>query len=222
MKGHVKRLMSLSLFMVLIFSGVSGLLAEEAVPVEVLQAAREGIGDFAGAGSALPDSLFSVSKAALDNAGLNHGFRVFTVPPAALVKSSDLASIIAPTGMWRFVVVLEGKPVSLITVARVGDGWKAVSLGGVQLAEEVNKIMERWPAQSGYSHRFIRIYQARADFMEISRNGRSIGFVPLTASRVAFEMGGEFDAGVILPDSEILNPLQEIVSGKMSNIENQE
>ena len=221
MKVHVKRIMSLSLFVVLIFSGCFGLLAEQA-PLEVLQAARKGISDFRNAESCAAGSHFSVSKASLDHAVLHQGFRVYTVPPVKLVNSSSLESIITPTGLWRFVVAAEGQPVSFITVAQVQGKWTAVSLGGAWLAAEVNKVMERWPAQKGYSHRFVRIYQARADFIEISRDGQSIGFVPLAASRVAFGIIGEFDPGAILHTSEILKPLQEIVSEKMRRIENEE
>jgi len=221
MNVHVKRIMSLSLFVVLVFSGIFGLVAEE-TPQDVLQAAREGIFAFRNAESCSAASHFSVSNESLDLAVPAQGFQVYTIPPVKLMGRSGLESIIMPTGMWRFVVSAEGQPVSLITVAQVQGKWIAVSLGGGQLAVEVNKVMERWPVQNGYSHRFVRIYQAGADFMEISRDGRSIGFVPLTASRVAFGIAGEFDAGTILPGAGILKPLQEIVSRNMNKIGNEE
>lgn len=217
MKTHVKKIMSFSLFVVLIFSGYFGLLAEE-VPMDVFQAAQKGVCNFVNAESSMENSPFGIStKAALDNARLHHGFQVYTVSPVKLLKSTGLSSHLAPTGLWRFVVVSEGQPVSLITIAQVEGQWKAVSMGGAQLANEVNKVMEKWPAKQGYNHSFIRIYQARADFIEISRNGRSIGFVPLTASRLAFGIDGGFDPAVILHDSEILSPLKKIVIEKMNN-----
>lgn len=209
MKRHAKHLMCISLFVVLMVSFCFGLLAEK-VPPEVYQAAQKGMSD-------LPWGLST--KTALDNPTVHHGFQVYTVSPLKLQKSTGLSSILTPTGLWRFVVVKEGQPVSLITVAEIEGQWKAVSIGGAQLAVEVNKVMERWPAKQGYNHRFIRIYQARADFIEISSNGRSIGFVPLTASRLAFGMSGEFDPAALLHGPEIMPRLQKAAVETINNLE---
>jgi hypothetical protein len=198
MKRNAKRLMCISLFVVLTVSFCLGLLAEK-VPPEVFQAAREGVSN---------SPLGLSTKAALDNPTVHHGFQVYTVSPLKLLNSTGLSSILTPTGLWRFVVVKEGQPVSLISVAEIEGQWKAVSIGGTQLAVEVARVMERWPAEQGFSHRFTRIYQARADFIEISSNGRCIGFVPLTASRLAFGMSGEFDPAALLHSPEIMPRLQ--------------
>ncbi len=209
MRRHVKYLMCFSLFVVLIFSGCFGLLAET-VPLEVYRAAQKGICD-------LPTGLST--STALENPTVHHGFQVYTVPPLKLLKNPGLSSILAPTGLWRFVVLNQGQPVSLITVAEIDGQWRAVSIGGTQLAVEINKVMERWPTKQGYNHRFIRIYQAKADFIEISSNARSIGFVPLTASRLAFGMSGEFDPAALLHDSEIMPPLQKAAVETINNLE---
>jgi hypothetical protein len=87
------------------------------------------------------------------------------------------------------------------------------------MALEVNKVMERWPMNQGYSYRFTRIYQARADFIEISNNGQSIGFVPLTASRVAFGMSGAFDPAALLQGPEIMPRLQKSAVETINNLE---
>lgn len=217
MKIHVKRLMSLSLFVFLIFSAYSGLLAEKVPPLEVVRAAQAGICDFAGAELAPGKSIAASDKGMPVDPALHHGFQVYTVTPPELmnVKSSGLTSIISPTGLWRFVVLAGSQPVSLLTVAQVDGAWKAVSIGGAQLAGEVNRVIEKWPAKSGYSHRFLRIYQARTDFIEISRNGQSIGFVPLAAARVTFGITGAFDPGAVLHASEVTKPLQNIVAQTM-------
>ena len=109
MKRLVKRLMRISLFVVLTVSFCFGLYAEK-VPPEVFQAAREGL-------SITPLGLST--KADLDNPTVNHGFQVYTASPVNLLKSSKLSSILTPTGLWRFVVVKESQPVSLITVAQI-------------------------------------------------------------------------------------------------------
>ncbi len=209
MKRHAKRLMRISLFVVLTVSFCFGLLAEK-VPPEVFQAAQQGVGN----------STFGLStQASLGNPTVNHGFQVYTTSPVKLLKSTGLSAILTPTGLWRFVVEKEGQPVSLITVAEIEGQWKAVSIGGARLAMEVKKVMERWPANQGYSHRFIRIYQARADFIEISNNKRSIGFVPLTASRMAFGMSGAFDPSALLHGREIMPRLQKAAVETINNLE---
>lgn len=216
MNVHVKRLLSLGLFVVLIVSGHFSLQAEEIPPLEVVQAAQQGIATFASADPYPLSSPLSVSdRPGLDNATLHHGFRVYTASPPQLIKGPRLTAVITPTGMWRFVAAADGQPLALVTVVQVEGQWRAVSIGGAQLAAEVNRVIERWPSQQGYSHRFVRIYQARADLIEISRNGQSIGFVPLTASRMALSIDGQFDPAVLLSDSEVLMPLQKIVAEKI-------
>lgn len=209
MKRLAKRLMRISLFVVLTVLFCFGLMAEK-VPPEVFQAAQEGVGN----------SSFGLStQASLGNPTVNHGFQVYTASPLKLLRSTSLSSVLAPTGLWRFVVEKEGQPVSLITVAEIEGQWKAVSIGGAQLAMEVKKVMERWPANQGYNHRFIRIYQARTDFIEISSNGRAIGFVPLTASRMAFGMSGAFDPASLLHGREIMPRLQKAAVETINKIE---
>jgi hypothetical protein len=209
MKKRWKRLMSFSMFVFLVFPGFFGLMAEEP-PVEAVQAAQKGICD-------IPFHL--PGNASPDNAVIGHGFQVYSVPPMTLVNSSALRPVIAPLGLWRFVVVADGSPVALITAAQVEGNWRAVSMGGARLAAEVHQVMEQWPSSKGYNHRFVRIFQARADFIEVSRKGEPFGFVPLTASRLAFGLEGPFDAGVILQESEVLTPLQRIVKEKMPGLE---
>lgn len=209
MKERLKRLLSFSVFVFLVFSGFSGLIAEEP-PMEVVQAAQRGIDDFAKA---------EVSDVSLDNAVIGHGFRVYTVPPMALVNSSGLRTIIVPMDVWRFVTVRDGNPVSLITVAKVEGVWRAVSIGGARLAAEVHQVMEQWPAQKGHNHRFVRIFQARADFFEVTTGDKLTGFVPLTASRLAFGLEGTFDAGALLQESEVLTPLQGLIKERLLGLE---
>lgn len=209
MKLRLKNAMSVVLFVLLIFPGCFALLAED-VPQEVFQAAQEGICDF---------SHGIHTAASLDNLKLHHGFQVYSASPGDLLKNTGLSVSLAPSGVWRLVVLNEGKPVSLMTIDRVQGQWKAVAIGGAQLAVEVNKVMEQWPAAQGYNHRFTRIYQARTDLIEISHGKSIIGFVPLTATRQVFGMEGEFDAAALLHDSEIFPALQKTALETIANLE---
>lgn len=220
MKERWKRLLSFSVFVFLVFSGFSGLIAEEP-PMDVVQAARKGICDFVKAERSSDNSPYPMAgKASLDNAVIGHGFQLYSVPPMTLVNSSGLRSVIAPLGVWRFVTAADGSPVTLITVAKIQGEWRAVSMGGARLAAEVHQVMEQWPAQKGYNHRFVRIFQARVDFIEITTTGsKLLGYVPLAASRHVFGLEGPFDAGALLQESEVLTPLQGLIKERLLGLE---
>jgi len=197
----------MSLVFLLVFFCL-GLAAEEVPPAGAIQAAEKGIARFP---SAIP------GQTALVNAKLQNGFQVYTVSPTELMESSNIGSIIVPTGVWRFVVLSNDQPAALITVQQVNGQWTAVSMGGAALAVEMNKVMEKWSQTDGYTHRFVRIYQARADFVEISRASaeREPGFVPLTSSRVALGITGQFDPQTVIYNSEFITSLKEIVDSNV-------
>ncbi len=201
MRRHLTLMMSL-IFLLVFFC--LGLAAEELPPAGAIQAAEKGIVEFP---FAVP------GQTGLVNAKLQNGFQVYTVSPAELMESSHISSIIVPTGMWRFVVVSNDQPAALITVQQVNGQWTAVSMGGAALAVEMSKVMEKWSKTDGYTHRFVRIYKARADFVEISRasDTHEPGFVPLTSSRVALGITGQFDPQTVMYNSEFIMSLKEIV-----------
>jgi hypothetical protein len=196
----IRRLKQVTFFVFLVvFIGTGFLPAvQEGPPAEVTEAARQGLADFPG----------------LTGAQLGQGFRVYTVSPAELMECPVMESIIIPTNMWRFVVVSNSRPAALLTVALVDGQWRAVSIGGAGLAVEMTQVMATWPQKDGCSHRFVRIYQAQADFVEISKKGASAvtGYIPLKASRMVLELEGPFDPSTVLSGSEIVPPLRDIVS----------
>ncbi|MCP4219211.1 MAG: hypothetical protein GY765_31540 [bacterium] len=212
----LKRLMPFILLVMFIFSGSIGLLAGDTPPTEVLNAARKGIGDFKQAEtSRIAAGQNSAGFTMVENGEIRDGFQVYTISPNQLVKHSNIDNMLTPTGLWRFVVANEAVPVSLITVALVKKKWTAVSLGGAKLAGEVFNVLQAWPVKDGYTYRFLRIFQTRTDFMQISRNGKPVGFVPLTSSRQAFQLEGAFDPAVLLPADKIEKTLRKMVKENM-------
>jgi hypothetical protein len=139
-----------------------------------------------------------------------------TVNPRDLVKNRELTlqGLILPMDMWRFLVLANETPVGLLTVVKVDRQWKAVSFGGADLAKEIDAIGKNW---SRHSFRFIRVYQATSDFMEIMRGHDTLGFAPLKSARVSLGIDN-FDSGpgMLLYNSEILEPLREMVSRTLS------
>lgn len=189
------------------FSAVS-LSAETTPSVEVLAAAQQGLIDFPG----------------LNGASLQQGFQVYTVLPAALMTCSDLGAVTVPTEQWRFIVVSGGQPLGLLTVAQMEGHWQAVSMGGAGLATEMNRVMKTWPTEKGYNFRFVRLYQAMTDLVEISHvnDSQKLGYVPMTSARASLGIQGEFAPEVMLNDSQIITPLRDVVAKNIKMFEAQQ
>lgn len=215
-KQHTGRPLTVFILMVLFAGfGMYGLAVEADAPDEAIRAAQEGLSVFMNR-QALPEDVPMTVTGNDSVLQLKQGFQMHTVPPRRLLQCKELHREVVPTGLWRFVVVKEGQPVSLLTTAMVDGKWTAVSMGGAVLAKEIGKVMERWPAEKGYTYRFLRIFQAKSDFVEISKNGKPVGMVPMTAARVALGIRGEFDPGAIMPAAEMMKDLRESVSSGLT------
>ncbi len=216
----LKRLSPFVLLLLFIVSGSIGLVAGDTPPADVLKAAQKGICDFRAAETSRVDAGQSRADIMMvENGEIQNGFQVYTLSPNHLVKKANFGKILTPTGLWRFVVTNEGAPISLITVAVVQGKWTAVSLGGAGLAAEVHKALRTWPEKDGYTYRFLRIYQTRTDLLQIFRDGKPIGFVPLTSSRQAFQLEGDYDPAVILPAGKVGKMLRKLVMEKMPDLD---
>lgn len=206
MKKHLNITLTLFVFMFIVSLSMPALNARVAPPPEVVKAAAEGL-----------DVFVDMKEGKEVRLGL--GFQVHTVDPRTLVEEPGLTleGMLLPMDMWRFLVFENGVPTALLTVAREGGAWKAVSFGGAGLAAEIQTLQEAWPAESGFKFRFIRIYQARADFMQIDKGTDTLGYAPLAAAKVALSLQSlDLDATTLLHDSEILAPLRNLVKMNVS------
>ncbi len=211
MKKFFKRLMFISLPVIFVLAGSICLVAGEVAPDGVILAAQQGLANFTKACDTGNNPGLKVVK----NSSLGFGFQVYSVKPEVLLNATELRNQSLPTGTWRFVVK-NADSSTLITVAKVADGWQAVSIGGAGLASEVERVMVRWPAEDGYEARFLRIYQAKSDFIEITRHGKLVGYVPLAASIHSLKLNDSFDPGCIKHTAEVLPLLQDAVLREMA------
>jgi hypothetical protein len=76
---------------------------------------------------------------------------------------------------------------------------------------------------NGHNFRFVRIYQAMTDLVEISRvnDAQKTGYVPLTSARASLGIAGEFTPNATLSDSDIIVPLRDVVTKNMKMFEAQ-
>lgn len=150
----------------------------------------------------------------LGQATIGQGFQMHTVDPAEVIAGrSDISGMVRPTGEWRFVVQAKGKPVGLVTMREAGGTWEAVSFGGAGLAREMDGLMARHGNADRSNLRFVRVYQAQSDLLEVtSEKDAGRRFVLLHSAQRALALPQSAAAGEVLHDSsELLDPLRNAI-----------
>jgi hypothetical protein len=181
-----------------------------------LQAAKRGLAQFAEhqqalrPGSAPQDFPLDITDVSdLKQATVGHGFEVYTVDPKELLTRGDLPSLAKPTGEWRYIISLHGRPIGLATVQQVNGRYETVAYGASVLAKDVEAAMTAHGNSSRSNLRFIRIYQARSDLLEVDH----AKFAPLHSARESLLLQ---KAGTQLVDgSELLEPLRAAVKANI-------
>jgi len=181
-----------------------------------LQAAKRGLAQFAEhqqalrPGSAPVDFPLDITDVSdLKQATVSNGFQVYTIDPQELQVRGDLPAMAKPTGEWRFVVSVRGKPVGLATVQKVNGRYETVAFGGAVLAKDVDAAMAHHGNSARSNLRFIRVYQARSDFLEVNR----AKFAPLHSARESLLMKKAGDQ--LLDGADLLTPLRAAVKANI-------
>lgn len=181
-----------------------------------LQAAKRGLAQFAEhqqalrPGSAPVDFPLDITDVQdLKQATIGHGFQVHTIDPKDLLTRGDLPALARPTGEWRFVVSLHGRPIGLATIEQVNGRYETVAYGASVLAKDVEAAMARHGNSSRSNLRFIRIYQARADLLEVDH----ARFAPLHSARESLLMKGADKQ--LVDGTELLEPLRAAVKANI-------
>jgi hypothetical protein len=159
----------------------------------------------------------------LSNATIGQGFEMYFVDPHALLSGKRLDQSLYGSGEWRFVVVLDGKGVGLITVALMNGKWTMVEAGASELAGELDTVSTRYAQQAPQARlRFVRSQQAVADFVEVSTPAPATSaatpvYVPLASART---MLARLHANAAVPsptlsDAELGDALRQSVQRGM-------
>jgi len=210
--GKKSLILILALSFCMVMCTTASLLWAGEVPGEVRTAAENG---FKSLLQKIPEEALAYFN--FDNAGqveksvLGEPFRVYTIPPGDILNYAGSDVQISPTPIWFVPVIADGKVRTLITVDLVGGEYQAVAVGGSNLSKEWASVIEKWPPSAGYEHAFVRVFQATADFVLLSRPGQAGGMVALEAGRVSLGLSG----GEIYTPAQILSALKNPV---MENI----
>jgi hypothetical protein len=156
----------------------------------------------------------------LKEAVIGYGFPVHTVDPKDIVAGrADLQAMAKPTGQWRFIISVRGKPVGLATVDQVNGRYETVAYGAATLAKDVEALTSHHGNAARSNLRFIRVYQARSDFLEVSDGSRT-RYAPLHSARESLLLqaralkAGQGDSS-LMEASEVLQPLRAAVKANL-------
>jgi hypothetical protein len=170
--------------------------------------------------SAQANRIFSVDDyRQLSNATIGDGFEMYLVDPHALLSGKHLDQSLYGSGEWRFIVMLNGRGIGLITVASMNGKWTMVEAGASELASELGEVSTRYAQHAPKAQlRFVRSQQAVADFIEVSSPTLSASptppvYVPLASARTMIERlhTNAVPPGSALSDAEFGDVLRQTV-----------
>jgi hypothetical protein len=180
------------LFIFSLFS--APILAEEEIPAAAVVAAQEGLLPLLEAIPVADLGHFNFSdRGEVDQAELGEPFMIYTILPERILNyksGTSVESIISPTGVWLFPVVSNGEVRTLLTVDFVEGEWRAVSIGGSGVAKQWASITGDSSSAGGSNYKFVRVYQATADFVLMS-NIKGTKMMPMESARISLELEGE-------------------------------
>lgn len=160
----------------------------------------------------------------LKEAVIAYGFPVYTIDPNDILTSGiDLSRVAKPTGEWRFVITSNGRPIGLATLELVNGLWETVAYGAATLSKDIDAMMS-FHANADHSNiRFIRVFQAQSDFLEVvSASDAKARFVPLYSARESLLLnvgkhgkGTNTDSGGLLEQADFSEALRATVESNM-------
>jgi len=190
-KQTVYALVVFTLFL-LIFPASS--MSGETAPPEVTRAAIDGLGSFL---NAIPTSDLRhygfPNEEELTQSTLGSPFKVYTITPDKILNYKpevEISSLISPTDLWFFPVLSRGEVRTILTIDKMNGEWKAVAIGSAGLARQLKEVEDKWPESRGYEHKFVRVYQAKSDFVMVSKEG-TIKVTLLESARIALKLDQE-------------------------------
>jgi len=146
------------------------------------------------------------SKTELSKATIGSPFHVVTSNLSAETENSER---FIPTCQLMFPVVVDGSFRSLITVARVSTGWKAVEFGNASLAKELSSKENTLKFMSDIRPtKLLRLFGLQADFILLEGNSsepEKWEILPLNSAKRALDLSDtsisdKFTFDSILPE----------------------
>lgn len=155
----------------------------------------------------------------LKNATVSYGFAVHTIdPPELLAGRGSMQAMARHANQWRFVITLNQRPIGLATVEKNNGRYETVAYGGAVLAKDLDAVAARHGNADKSNLRFLRIYQARSDLLEVTSQDGRARFAPLHSARESLLLAQRSTDGTdgLLDESEFTQPLRSAVKQNMA------
>lgn len=157
----------------------------------------------------------------LRSATIAYGFPVYTIdPPAMLAGRGSMQSMARQTGAWRFVIAVAGRAVGLATVEKVNGRYETVAYGGAVLAKDLAALAGHYGNADKSNLRFLRIFQARSDLLEVMGEDNRARFAPMHSARQSLMLQPQaMKHGVpsgLLDETELQQPLRSAIRQNMA------
>lgn len=153
----------------------------------------------------------------LKDAKISYGFAMHTIDPAELIAGrSSMQRMAKPMNQWRFVITLNDRAIGMATVERNQGRFETVAYGAAVLAKDVDALASVHGNADKSNLRFVRIFQARSDLLEVVAIDGRAQFAPMHSARESLLLqqragkdGKRADA--LLDEAELLQPLRAAV-----------
>ena len=190
--------------------------AQQVPPADVQKAAEDGLQPFLQ--KIAPDEIDQYGFAPNDlvqNASLGSPFQVHQITPAAMAQfkpGATVSSLITPTKMWYFPVLVAGQARAILVVDWHENRWQAVSLGYAPLARELGAMGVKWNASQGFKPVLVVVFQARQYLFTVPEKD-AFNLTPLTPrqqSKAGVAPAGD-DYGVLASSADVVARLNPVV-----------
>jgi hypothetical protein len=143
-----------SLCMMLLFSVSPKLLIAQDAPLEVIQAAEEGLPRYLGIISKGDVEDFGFSEDDnLDEAVLGRPFLLYVLTRAAVEnyrEGDTIYEVLEEGATWYFPIMIGDEIKCMLLVEQMDNYWEAVACGGAGLARKIHLVRKVWPISEGY------------------------------------------------------------------------
>jgi hypothetical protein len=150
----------------------------------------------------------------LKEATVSYGFAVQTIdPPELIAGRGTMQAMARPANQWRFVIMLRQRAIGMATVEKNSGRFDTVAYGGAVLAKDVEALAAVHGNADRSNLRFLRIYQARSDLLEVVGQDGRARYAPLHSAResLSLQQRSKDAKGGLLEEHEFTQTLRAAV-----------
>lgn len=191
-------------------------ISDESPPRDALQAAQEGLSSFL---NSIPKNELMLynfpENANLTQATLGEPVNEYSITPQKIINydfHTSIKDLLLPTNLWYFPIIYNSKVRTILIVDFFEQKWQAVAIGYSGLAVQIKLITDKLRNDNITEYQFLRIYQAKSDFI-ITSQDKITRLIPLESAKVGLKLSQANDVSMrFYKPSEIMKKLQIIVS----------